>query len=332
MWYRNHLFSWVVAAGAVFLASDAALSADDDPAAEPPAAAEIHTLIEQLDADSFAERQSASEQLGRIGKPAIEALGKATGSESLEVLVRAIDILKGLMESDDADTQAAAKAALERVAETDRAAAARRAADALKAVEAKRAPAVQRFGGGLQIAVAGAGAQRINVRTVNGVKTIEADEADRKVKIVDDPKEGIKMEVTSKKEGKDVTEKYEVKDAEALKKQHPDAYKIYDKYKQMGGGGAFAVQLQVGNVQRLAPAKRPNPIDTAARMLPAWGSTLDRMATDEAIREASKESNEALKKKVGEVKDRLEQLESRLQKAIEEAEAPPKEATPNEEK
>ncbi len=319
-----------VFAGTAVVADDAA--AGDEPTAEAPSAAEIDVLIGQLDADSFAERQAASDKLGAIGKPAIEALVKAAAGDSLEVIVRAIDLLKDLMDSSDTATEESAKSALEEVAKSDRPAAARRAADALRAAAAKRAPAVRGLPAGIQLGVAGA--RRINVRTVNGVKTIEAEEADRKVKITEDPNDGIKMEVTSQKDGKDVTDRYEAKDAEELKKQHPNAYEIYTKYNQMGGAGAIAMQLQIGNlqVQPAVPFQQPNLIDTAARMLPAWWRSLERMATEDAIRGASKESKEELKKQVGEVKEQLEQLEKRLQEAIEKADELPKEPLPGAER
>ncbi len=307
--------------------------AAEDSAAETPAdAAEMAVLVEQLDSDSFAERQAASGKLSRIGRPAIAALAKAAVGDSLEVTARAIDILRSMLKSDDEPTQKAARAALEELAKGDQTAAAGRAARALKSPEELLPPAgmlppgVQIVpGAAIQIAMGGVGVRKISVRTVNGVKTIEAEEGDQKVKIVDDPNQGIKMEVASKKDGKDVTETFEAKNAEELKKKHPDAYHIYGKYNQMGGMGRIAVQMQIGGNMQPVPVPAPmplpvqplNPIDAAAEVLPGWGITLDRMATDEAIRQASKESNAKLKKNVGEIKEQLEKLEKRLQQAIE---------------
>ncbi len=319
-WNRSIWRSMAAVCAAVLLAATA-VAAEEPASAEAPSPAEIATLVEQLDADSFAERQAATDKLGEIGKPAVAALGQAALGDSLEVIVRAIDILKDLMDSDDTVTQEAARAALERVSESDRAAAARRAADALKEDEAKRNAAANQFRGRIQIAGAAInGARKISVRTVNGVKTIEAEEADQKIKITDDPKAGIKMEVTSKKDGKDVTEKYEAKNAEELKKKHLEAYKIYAKYKQVGGAN-IALQVQAGNVQIARQIRRPNPIDNVGRILQSWGMALERMATEEAIRDASQESREELKKKVGEAREQLDKLEKRVQEAIEKAAA-----------
>ncbi len=316
-WNRS---TWWTLAGAcaAVLFSAVAVAAEEPAAVEPPSAAEIAALVEQLDADGFAERQAASDKLAEIGQPAVEALGQAAMGDSLEVIVRAIDLLKNLMDSDDTATQEAAKAALEQVSGSDRAAAARRAADALRTAEAKRAPAAQRLGGAIQIGpMAVAGARRVSVRTVNGVKTIEAEEADRKIHITEDPNDGIKMEVTSKKDGKDVTDKYEAKNAEELKKNHEAAYEIYARYNQMGGG-AIAVQIQAGNIQAV-PVQRPNPIDNVARILQSWGMALDRMATDEALRDAPQESREELKRKLGEAREQLDKLDKRVQEAIDKA-------------
>ncbi|MDZ7617736.1 MAG: hypothetical protein U1E05_12075, partial [Patescibacteria group bacterium] len=281
---------------------------------------------EQLDSDSFAQRQAASDKLGRMGQPAVAALAKAAAGDSLEVTVRAVDILRSMLKSADEATQAAARTALEELVRGGPAAAAGRAARALQPAEeplppgAMLPPAARLMpGGAIQIAVGGAGVRRVSVRTINGVKTIEAEEGDQKIKIVDSPNQGIKVEVTAKKDGKDVTETYEAKNAEELKKQHPEAHKIYHRYGQMGGMGGIAVQMQMqmgGNVQPV-PAAPADPIQVASKALESWGKSLDLMATDRAIQDAAKESNEELKKTVGTLKEQLEKLEKRLQQAIE---------------
>ena len=306
-----------------FVAAIAIHAAEDPSAQTPPDAAEVAALVKQLDSDSFAERQAASDRLTGIGRPAVSALAKAAVGDSLEVTVRSIDVLRNLLKSNDEPTRDTAKAALEELAGGTRAAVAVRAARALKPADEQLPPARQILpavpGAAIQIAVGGAA--RVNVRVADGVRTVEAEEDGRKVRIVDDPAQGIKMTVTSKKDGKEVIETYEAKNAGELKKQHPEAHEIYEKYSRMGGGGAIAVQMQIGgNVQPIpVPIQPPNHVGTAAQVLPGWGATLARMATEEAIRRASKESNEQLKEKVGEFREQLEQLEKRLQEAIEKA-------------
>lgn len=286
------------------------------PSPAPPSAEEIAGLVKQLDADKYADREAASQALGKIGKPAIEALiGAATG-ESLEPTVRAIDILKKHLESTDAALKDAAKSALKKIAESPRPAAARRAQDVLKAQEEKEKQPQpgQVFGGGIQIvAGAAAGGRRMSVRTVNGVKTIEVEEANQKIKIEEGPNQGIKIEVTAKQDnGKETTEKHEAKDAQELSKKNPKAYEIYKKYSQ---GNAIGVQFGVA----AAPVKPASTIETAARILPAWMSHIDRLASDEAVKDASKQANEELKKKVTEAREQLVKLEKRLQDAIDKA-------------
>lgn len=58
--------------------------------------ARISKLVEQLGSDTFKDREAATEELKKIGKPAVPALIKALKSEDLEVRLRAESILKGL--------------------------------------------------------------------------------------------------------------------------------------------------------------------------------------------------------------------------------------------
>jgi hypothetical protein len=55
-----------------------------------------------------------------------------------------------------------------------------------------------------------------------------------KVEIVEDP-EGIRVEVTETKDGEAVTERFEAKDAEELRKQHPRAFEHYQRMGMLGG-------------------------------------------------------------------------------------------------
>ena len=198
---------------------------------------EIGKVIEQLKSGRFNEREAASRQLAEFGQAAIGPLTEAAMGNQREVTMRAIDILKKYLASTDEETRKAAKAALEQIAAWPQASAARQAQQILNPPaepepEAPPAGRIQVFGGPIQIRVQAGlgGGQRIRVKQVNGAKEIEAEENGLKVTIKEDKNNGIQMEVTEKKDGKETTKKYAAKNADELAKKHPDAHKLYKKY------------------------------------------------------------------------------------------------------
>lgn len=294
----------------------------------PPAAspAELEKLVQMLDADSFSDRQRASQRLAELGRAAIDALVQAATSQSLEANVRALDILKKHLASEDAELKKAAKEALEKIAAGPRAPSARRAKDILQAyqeqekLEQLRQRAVNVPGGRIQVMaqaqmIGGQGVRRVTIR--GNTKTIEGEEKDLKFRIVEDPKEGITLELTRKKDGKEITEKFQAKNAQELQKKHPQAYEVYKRHSQAGGILIQAGPIGVAQVQ-VAPAQviRRTNIDTASRLLPIWISQVDRLVTDDAIKASSRQALEELKKKSQEARQALEKLERRLQQAI----------------
>ena len=74
--------------------------------------------------------------------------------------------------------------------------------------------------------------QEIKIRNVNGVKSIYVTENGRKITIHDDPKQGIKIEITDTQDGKPVTRTFQAKNIEELQKKSPEAHKLYKKYSQ----------------------------------------------------------------------------------------------------
>jgi hypothetical protein len=294
--------------------------------AKGPSADEIAKLVEQLDAERFSERQAASEKLAEIGKPAIAPLAKAAVGDSLEVTTRAIALLGKFLDSSDQATKDAAKTALEGLAKSDKSAVARRAQEYVKQ-PAKEQPAGQ---GGIvvgqfQIQAGGiiGGNKRRTMKNVNGVKEIEAEEDGKKVKIIDDPQKGIKVEHTYKKDGKEVTDKYEAKDAKELEKKSPEGYKLYKQYseEQAGGiGGNIQIQVQQGGIQlipgqpapvpNIQPAARGNRVEIAKRLMQNLGKQIELLTKD--LKEAPKESKESLKKQIDELKKQLDDLNKKL--------------------
>lgn len=239
-------------------------------AADAKPAIDIGQLIKDLDHDKFSVRDQATNKLADTGETAIDAVAEAALSDSREVATRSIDILKRLMQSQHTITKDKAKQALEKLAQaTTNEATARRAAQALKPDPpipvGRPVPAINRIqiGGNLQlpnnVQIAVNGNNRvIKIQNVNGRRTIEVTENGRKVEIVDDPQQGIDMSITEKVDGNDKTEKYAAKDADELKKKHPEAAKIYEQYKAGGipGGGIIAVQVQANGVPGQAPQIR----------------------------------------------------------------------------
>jgi hypothetical protein len=293
--------------------------------AQKPSAEELAKLIAQLDAPRFADRQAASEKLAAIGKPAIGALAKAAVGDSLEVTSRSIGLLAKLLESSDQATKAEARKALETIAKSNRPAAASRAQELLKP------PAEQMPGGGgmgiglgnIRIGGAAFGPGGFGHRTmkiINGVKEIEAEENGKKVKIVDDPQQGISIEATTKKDGKDVTEKYQAKDAKELEKKHPEGYKLYKEYaanQGPAGMGMFGPAPAPGNPARMFVAPLPQPtitqqVDIAAMTMRILTRRIETLSKDASLKTAPQPSKDALKKQIGDLKQQLSDLQKKL--------------------
>jgi hypothetical protein len=317
-------------------ASGAASQPQAGEKAKEAPADEIAGLVEQLDAKRFADRQAASEKLAAIGKAAIPALAKAAAGESLERTVRSIELLQKLLDAADTGTHDAAQAALETIAKNgDRPAAARRAQDALSAKQDEARPFPNMpgqaivIGGAVQLGVGGA--RRESFKIVNGVKQTEVQENGKTIKIEEDPGKSLKIEVTAKKDGKDVTEKYEAKDADELKQKNPAGYKVYKQYgENQGLGGVMRLQLNAipgGAVPvlpqpaRLRPAQPVDPATLAAQQLTqatsklkSLGRQLKTLATGENLQKAPQQSKDALKKELDAVKQQLAEIEERLKK------------------
>jgi hypothetical protein len=271
-------------------------------------------LVRDLDAPQFSQRQAASERLSRLGKDAFPALEEAARSKSREVSQRAMEVLKEHYEGEDPATKEAARASLERLAQDASSSVGRRASLALNPPPTEpvfipnRVP-VRVAGRAMQIRIAGAkpavGGLRIHTRIANGRTETQIEEkgTGRTTKIVQKAAGDIEMEVTETKNGKPVTQKYAAKDAAELKKKHPEAHKIYEKY-----GQTARIRLQVGN----APPKAPLPADAAKRHAELQAESLDRSlkTLDRQIAALKKtaETNTAAQPLI----DRLQQMRQRI--------------------
>ncbi|MFW6169929.1 MAG: hypothetical protein ACODAD_05520, partial [Planctomycetota bacterium] len=220
----------------------------------------ISTWIRQLDANRFSKRQDAGRLLKEKGIEAVAALREAAESGSREASSRALRILNEHFSGGDGKLKTAAKAAMEKLTESDRASVARKATEILH--PEPKEPQGQRNALGqaqLQVRVRrGDAPRRVQIQNINGVKNIEVQEKDRTVKIENHPENGIKVEITENKNGKHVKQKVEAKNAAELKKKDPEAHKLYKEY---GEGGGVRIQAKVQAMQ--IPARIQNALGRA---------------------------------------------------------------------
>jgi len=320
----------------ILAGSLAAVRAADEPSSvkgvEPPSAAgaatEVDRLVAELDAPRFSERQAASEKLAALGAPALAALEKAAKEESLEVTTRAIELLKKLLDAPEASTQADARQALQRLAKGDRPNASRLAQDVLKVKEqedgAKAQQAAQfanrQVFGPIQIAP-GINAQRVGVQHNNGGREINIEEGDRKIKINDGKGQPIKIEITTKTNGKDSTEKYEAKDVDELKKKHPETYKFYKGWENQGNPLGFPLGVAINIVQIQQPPDQQ--VRMAIGILQALHVHVAPLSKGDQVQKASPQARTDLKQAVDQFKQTLAEVEKRLQEKPEAPAAKP---------
>jgi hypothetical protein len=334
--------------------------------AESPAAGEsIEQLIEQLDAAEFKDREAACAKLTAKGKDAIPALEKAAANGNLEVSSRAATILGKLLKSSDEATENAALKSLHNLADGDSPAAARKAKSILEKKDGLKDNGQgmnmpggiilpgNGFGGriiinGGQLNIGGGATMKtMSVKNINGVKEIETSEDGKTVKIQDDPAQGIKIEVTEKENGKETAKKYEAKNVEDLKKNHPAGYELFKKYggEQQGNGMQLNMNLQgaipgnampalpllpampampviPGQAQPLVPGQAVpggfvpqtgrSQIEAATRLAKNLSIRLERLQKAEAYKDATPESKAELKKQIEELSKRLDDVRGQL--------------------
>lgn len=309
------------------LATGAMAAEPSRPAA--PTTDQISGWIQDLDRSEFSAREQASKKLAAAGGTAIDALSQAAAGASAEASRRALDVLKGFRDSENEELKAKATAALEKLAHSADARLARRAKQILRP-DAELPPMPQvdplrAFGrraqfGQIQInaQIGGAGVRTVKLQNVNGVRTIEANEGGRTVRIEEDPAKGIKVEVTETAGGQEKTSKYEAKNLEELKKNHPQAEQFYQKYANPNAG-AIRAQLPPGVAGGLflpPPAAAPRA-DKRAQ------SALDeaRKALGAALAQLKKPAGEApsaedLKRAIAEIESAQRQLDE-IQRSLE---------------
>ncbi|HEX8913862.1 MAG TPA: hypothetical protein VF796_16050 [Humisphaera sp.] len=178
--------------------------------------------------------------------PAVQALVKQLGSNDPAARDAAAQKLK--------DLGRAALPALREAAKSDDLEIQGRARSLVSSAEKRLpAPAPQDAGFGRQ--------HSVSVSVTDGEKVTVVDSDGYRVRIREGAA-GITMDVTGVENGKPSTETYAAKDAETLKKDSPEAFDLYEKYKgggpgvavQVGGNGGIAFgQAQVGGGIVVAP-------------------------------------------------------------------------------
>jgi len=190
----------------------------------------ISSLIKQLNDDEFSNREEAVKKLTELGAAAVPALTRATRNKSPEPSMRAFDIIVRQYRNGNAEAKKKATNALKKIAKSGNS----HSAKAKEALEPPKevAGTANNVTAKADIRIGGEGInfKRVSVTVQNGVTTVDAEENGQKVKILEDPKKGISVEITEDKEGKEETTKYQAANTEELRKKHPEAHKIYQKY------------------------------------------------------------------------------------------------------
>ena len=99
----------------------------------------VSRAIDQLGADQYADRESASSQLAAMGIIAVDQLVHAARGNDSEVAARAVDALRSMLRQDDSQLSNKAEAALESIAEQGNLAVAQQAEVALDFFDAAQA-------------------------------------------------------------------------------------------------------------------------------------------------------------------------------------------------
>ena len=189
----------------------------------------INNLIKALDDENFSKREAAAKELEKLGKAAIPALTKAIRRNSPESSIKALNIIITHYNSDDKKNKERAKKALKKIAELGNTYAkeATQALNPPKAiVKTKKNSSAK---ANIHIEGVAGKTNSISVIIQNGITTVNAKENGSHV-IINKSPEGITIENTTENNGVKETQKFKAANAEGLKKNHPEAYKLLQKY------------------------------------------------------------------------------------------------------
>ena len=116
------------------------------------------------------------------------------------------------------------------------------------------------------VQINGGANQRVQIKITNGDRTIEVQNGDEKIEIRDKNGKEIELKHTRPVDGKPKTDEYKATDLDDLKKKHPEAAKLYEKYAPgngIVGGAAAQIQIQAvpGGFRAINGGLRLTPTD-----------------------------------------------------------------------
>lgn len=261
---------WVSSVSIIVRADDPALDNAIAPLIAPEAdqQGEVAQHIKTLSTGDVLQRRAATSKLLEIGKQALEPLAKEAGEGHKETMYHCFDVLTRLLATSDAETSAATKAALTMLTQSQNKSVSLRAKSAIQIGEILGARAAAQparpaipFGPGLapnaqlNMALNAANGEKLRITVINNDRTIQVERADERIEIRDKAGKDIVVKRTRTVAGQPKTDEFKAADADELKKNHPEAFKLYEQYAQRNGN----VQIGGGN----PPGPRPIQIQVA---------------------------------------------------------------------
>jgi len=191
----------------------------------------IATIVQQLDHDTFTERQTASRILTEAGSAALPHLESIAANGSREASGRALDIVKQHFQNGDAELKNNARAVLTRLAKNENVGTAQRAQNVLNPPRSSMLPvgAIPNVRG-LPFVPPQQNTRTQMTTEINGRREVEVRENGKKTKIQTLPNGQIQIEFTEPMNGRDVTRRIEAKDLSELKRKDAEAGQVYELY------------------------------------------------------------------------------------------------------
>jgi hypothetical protein len=191
----------------------------------------VAAVIQQLEHDTFAERQAASKILAEAGAAALPQLENTAANGNREAASRALAIVKQHFQNGDNKLKNDAREVLTRLAKNDNAAMAQRARNVLDPPRTSMLPSgAIPNARGLPFIPPQQNTRTQMTTEINGRREIEVRENGRKTKIQTFPDGRIQFEFTEPVNGRDVSRKIEAKDLSELKRKDVEAGQLYELY------------------------------------------------------------------------------------------------------